>query len=249
MQALRCNGHEFLPKSLQLGKLLLRIDANALCRLAHQIAQHTLQKGQVLVEDRGGRQAQRCLFDARPGLAQVSDVVEQLFVAGVFGIGAQNEAASGRPHQSLHPLAQRIALLGRYFLRYTNVVVLRQKHQMAARNADLRRQAGSLGAHRVLDDLHHDGAALEHLLFNGHQRLARAGGCGLAFGVLLPDIGHMQKSRFVQANVDEGRLHARQHSGHFAQEHIAHQAALERALDMQLLHSTQFDHRDPRFLG
>jgi hypothetical protein len=134
-------------------------------------------------------------------------------------------------------------------LGHTDVVVLRQKHQVAARDADLRGQARALGAHGVLDDLHHDGAAFKYLLFNRHQRLARASGCSLAFGVLLPDIGHMQKSRFVQANVDEGRLHAGQNTGHFAQVHIAHQAALERALDMQLLHRAKFDHRDPRFLG
>ena len=67
--------------------------------------------------------------------------------------------------------------------------------------------------------------------------------------MLLPQVGHMQKGRFVQTDVDEGRLHARQYTGHFAQVHVADQAALKRALDMQLLHRAKFDHRDPRFLG
>ena len=73
---------------------------------------------------------------------------------------------------------------------------------MAACNADLCRQASAFGAHRVLDDLDHDGAALEHLLFNRHQGLART--CsGITVCMLLPHIGHMQEGGFVQANVNE----------------------------------------------
>ena len=120
---------------------------------------------------------------------------------------------------------------------------------MPACNADLGGQAGALGPHGVLDHLHHDGATFEHLFFNGHQRLARAGSGCLAFGVFLPNIGHMQKSCFVETNVDEGRLHAGQNTGHFAQVHIPHQTAFQRALDMQLLHRAKLDHRDPCFLG
>ena len=59
----------------------------------------------------------------------------------------------------------------------------------------------------------------------------------------------MQKSRFVEANVDEGRLHAGQNTGHFAQINIAHQTTFQRAFDMQLLHRAKFDHSDPCFLG
>ncbi len=67
--------------------------------------------------------------------------------------------------------------------------------------------------------------------------------------MFLPHIGHMQKGSLVQTDVDESRLHARQDPGHFAQVHIAHQTALQRAFDVQLLHGTKFDHRDPGFLG
>ena len=108
-----------------------------MCRLAHQITQNTLQQGQILVQDRRGGQAHRCLFDAGPSLAQVSDVVLQLFVAGVFGIGAQNKTTTSRAHQGLHPLTQGVALVCWDFLRHTDVIVLRQKDQMTARNADL----------------------------------------------------------------------------------------------------------------
>ena len=120
---------------------------------------------------------------------------------------------------------------------------------MAACNADLSGQAGTLGAHGVLDDLHHDGAPFKHLLFNRHQGLARPGRCSLAFSMLLPHVGDMQKSSLVQPDVDESRLHARQNPRDFAKVNVAHQAALECSFDVQLLHRTKFDHCDPGFLG
>jgi hypothetical protein len=47
----------------------------------------------------------------------------------------------------------------------------------------------------------------------------------------------MQEGGALQADVDEGGLHARQHARHLAQIDVAHQAALQRALDVQLLHA------------
>ena len=224
LQALGRLGHELAAKRLQLRVLLLRIDADALRDLPNQVAQDTLQQCQILMQQRRRRQAHGSVFDARPGLAQISDVVLQLLVAGVLGIRAQNEPTAGRPHQGLHAQAQGITLIGRDFLRHADVIVLRQKHQVPPGDADLGGQAGPLGAHRVLDDLHHDGPTFEDLLFNRHQRLT--GACrGIAIGMLLPNVGHMQERGLVQTDVDEGRLHARQHTGHLAQVNIAHQAS------------------------
>ena len=138
LQTLGRFGHELLTKGMELGKLFMRVDANALCGLPHQIAQDPLQERQVLVQQRARRQSQRSLFGAGPGLAQVIDVVAQLFVAGVFGVGAQNKTATGRSHQGLQPLAQRISLISRDFLRHTNVVILGQEHQVSPGDADLR---------------------------------------------------------------------------------------------------------------
>ena len=126
------------------------------------------------MQQRFGGQLERGVLDAGPGLAQVGDVIAQFLVAGVFGVGAQDEAAAGLAHQSLHPLAQALALLGRDFLRHADVVVLRQKHQVTAGDADLGGQPCALGADRVLNDLHHQRLPLEDLLFNRHQRLAAA---------------------------------------------------------------------------
>jgi hypothetical protein len=67
----------------------------------------------------------------------------------------------------------------------------------------------------------------------------------LAAGV---QVGHVQEGGALQADVDEGALHARQHAHHLAQVDVAHQAALERALDVQLLHRAVLDDGHARFL-
>jgi len=129
------------------------------------------------------------------------------------------------------------------------MVVLGQKHQQAPGNADLRGQTGTLGPYGVLDDLHHDGLAFEHLLFDGCQRLVLA--CkhrGFAAFLTLPDIGHMQEGSTLQADIDEGGLHAGQHARDLAQIDVADESPLQRALHVQLLHGTILDNRHPRFL-
>ncbi len=130
------------------------------------------------------------------------------------------------------------------------MVVLRQKHQQPPGDADLRGQARALGANGVLDDLHHERLALEHLLLDGHLRLALAREHGgFAALLALPHVGHVQKGRALQADVDEGGLHARQHARDLAQVDVAHQATLQGAFDVQLLHGAMLDHGHTGFLG
>ena len=61
-------------------------------------------------------------------------------------------------------------------------------------------------------------------------------------------VGNMQKSRPVQANVYERGLHARQHPSHLAQIDIADEPPLKCAFNLQLLHRTVFNHGNPRLL-
>ncbi|MPN00155.1 hypothetical protein SDC9_147349 [bioreactor metagenome] len=195
----------------------------------------------------------RRILDARPGLAQITDVIGQLGIAGFLAIGAQNEAAAPATvlgaDQLLQTGPQGVALVLGNFLGDADMVVLRQKHQQTPRNADLCRQARTLGTYGVLDDLHHDGLPLEHLLFDGCHRLVLAREHrGFAVFLTLPDIGHMQKGRTLQADIDEGGLHAGQHARDLAQIDVADEPPLQRALHVQLLHGTILDNRHPRFL-
>ena len=78
----------------------------------------------------------------------------------------------------------------------------------------------------------------------------RSIGRWLAVAVLamLPDVGDVQERRALEADVDEGRLHAGQHARDPAEVDVADQPARARALDVQLLHHALLEHRDARFL-
>jgi len=73
----------------------------------------------------------------------------------------------------VNPRTKFIALLHRDLLRHPHMVILRQKHQQTPGNADLGRQAGPFGTNRVLDHLHHQRLALEHLFLDWDLRLSR----------------------------------------------------------------------------
>jgi putative protease len=63
-----------------------------------------------------------------------------------------------------------------------------------------------------------------------------------------PDVGHVQEGGALQADLDEGRLHAGQHAHHAAEIDVADDAAAVGALDVQFLHHALLQQRDARFL-
>ena len=137
------------------------------------------------------------------------------------------------------------------------MVVLWQKNQQTARNADLRRQPRALGSNRVFQNLNHHSLPFKQLLFNRVKRCQdwrRRSGCERRTGFSMPavdtahQISDMQKGGPVQTDVDESRLHARQHPRHLAQVDIANQATLQRALNLQFLHRPLLNHGNPGFL-
>ncbi|PKO52797.1 MAG: hypothetical protein CVU28_09955, partial [Betaproteobacteria bacterium HGW-Betaproteobacteria-21] len=71
---------------------------------------------------------------------------------------------------------------------------------------------------------------------------------GLAVLAVAPDIGHMEKGGTLETDLDEGRLHTGQHAHDLAQIHVADDAATGGPFDVQLLHDTLFNDRDPRLL-
>jgi hypothetical protein len=163
----------------QLVELHARIDADALRVVARQVTQHPLDEAQVLVQQLARRGLEAALADQAPGLAQVRDVVAQFVVGGILGIGAQDEPAAvvrgrfvgGFAGQQVHARAQLFAQLVRAdLLRDADVVVLRQEHQQASGDADLRGQARTLRADGVLDDLHGERLPFEDEAFDGGWR-------------------------------------------------------------------------------
>ena len=182
-----------------------------------------------------------------PQLAQVGDVGREFLVGGVLGLGAHDVAAflfGG--HQALDAVAQLVALgLGFDALRDADVRVVRQVDQHAAGHADLRGQAGALGADRILDDLHHQGLAFEQQFLDGRGGVAAVG----AFLAAFADVGDVQEGGAAQADVDEGALHARQHARDAAEVDVADVALLRGALDVEFLDGSLLDDGDPGFVG
>lgn len=103
-------------------------------------------------------------------------------------------------------------------------------------NANLRGEPRSLRTQRFFGDLHHQALAFEELFFDGEVcRASTWGSARFHRGAGVPNICHVQESRTVEADVDEGRLDSRQHPHHLAEVHIADDPALHRAFDMQFL--------------
>jgi hypothetical protein len=117
---------------------------------------------------------------------------------------------------------------------------LRQEDQQPPGDADLGGQARALGADGILDDLRQNRLAFEQNLLD---RLGR-----IAVVAVFPNVGDMQKGRTLQANVDEGGLHSRQHPLDLAQIDVADQPALTGPLDVQFLHHAELHHGGARFL-
>ncbi len=65
----------------------------------------------------------------------------------------------------------------------------------------------------------------------------------------LPDVGDVKERGAVQPDLDEGRLHAREHPRHLPGVDVADQAAARRALDVQLLGDARLHDGDAGFLG
>ena len=166
----------------------------------------------------------------------------QFGLDGCFGNGADDKAAGlvGRQHLAQHVAQVLPPGLVLDPLRDADVRVLRQVDQQAPRDRDLCRQPRALGADRILDHLHHQRLALgEDSLYRFRLRAILA---------LLPDVGHVQERGALQADLDERRLHSRQHARHLADIDISDHAARLGALDVQLLDDAARDHGDTRLL-
>ncbi len=140
-------------------------------------------------------------------------------------------------------LAQAFALgLVLDALRDADVRILRQVDEQPAGEADLRGEPCALGADRVLDDLHQQRLALVQ------DALDRLAVVTVAVLAVLPDVGDVQKRGALQADLDEGRLHAGQHARNAADIDVADQPARGGALDVQLLHDALLEHGHAGFL-
>ena len=115
---------------------------------------------------------------------------------------------------------------------------MRQKHQHPSGNADLCGQPGALAADGVLDHLHQQRLPRIEQFFDG------AGGAPF-LDPALPQVGHVQEGRTFQSDVDERRLHARQHPVDDAGVDVAHLATAGLTVDVEFLQHPLLDQGNP----
>ena len=144
--------------------------------------------------------------------------------------------ALGRQH--LHALQQPVALgLVSDALCNSDVGVMRQIDQHPPGNADLRGEPGALAADGILDDLHQQRLPWVQELLDG-------GGL-VPIHPALPQVRHMQEGRAFQPDVDEGRLHARQHAIDDAGVDVAHLAPTGLPVKVEFLQNPLLDECHP----
>src|SRR6185436_6030364 len=156
--------------------------------------------------------------------------------------GADDEAARFVRRDEMVELLPEQRALGLVLdaLRDADMGLLRQVHQQPAGNAYLCGKSGALGADRILDDLH------EQLLAVVQDALDWLGLVMIV--AVAPDVGDVQEGCAIQSDLDEGRLHSRQHAAYLAQINVADQAAAAAALDVQFLNHALLHYCDARLL-
>ena len=196
------------------------------------------------------------LADLGPDLVEGLEVADDVFLGPAGGGGADDDAAGEavRLAELADDAAQAAALLARLDLaRDADVIDRRHEHQEPARHRHVRGQARALGAERLLDDLDEDLLAFLQQLFDLRLRpVLRSRSRGRCRRAPLPapplrrrrrplelvellervdDVGDVEEAVALEAEVDEGGLHAGQDFRDPALVDVADDAALPFALD------------------
>ena len=182
------------------------------------------------------------LLDVFPHFGQVVDVGLELFVGGVFGVGADDVAVACLFWQELvETLAQVVSFrIVLDTLGYADMFFLRKVDEKTPCQRDLCGKARPFGVDRVFDDLHQNRLPFKQHMFDA------LGFVGVA--ALFEDIDDVQKRRAFQTDVDERALHAGQYAAHHAQIDIADQAVSAVTLDVQFADIVFLQHRHACFL-
>ncbi len=175
-------------------------------------------------------------LDVGPLRLQPVDVADQFFLAGPLGRGADDDAgglADQLGQDVLEPLALDIGQLA----GDPGQVAAGRVDDVAAGNRHVVGQPGALGSDRILRNLDQDGLArLQDLL-----DLAV-----LTFGAegVPVDLAGVEHGVPAAADVDEGRLHGRQHVLHPAEVDVADQRRGGVPVHVVLDQDVVLDHRD-----
>jgi hypothetical protein len=164
---------------------------------------------------------------------QIGDLADEVLLLGALRGGADDHAAIADVDR-LDQLAQPLALLVRQPLRDADAAALGHVDEIAPGDRELHREPRALRLQRVLDDLDDDLLTGLDQLVDAAAAAAPPLGDGLASGQ--HDLVDVQEAVSLQADVDEGSLHAGQDVVDLALVDIADDRAAAAALDVELRH-------------
>src|SRR4051812_24319814 len=217
--------------------LLGVVDADRLEVLGQQIAQQPGDDALLLEQHRRRARRLVALAHLGPDLVERIEVAEDVFLRPAAGRGADDHAAGEavRLAELADDAAQPRPLLARFDLaRHANVIDGGHEHQKPPGHGDVRGQARALGAERLLDHLDDDllafleqfldllgGPILAVALRAALVSAAAAVAVGAArrlvvlvagefveFGEGVDDVGDVEETVALEAEIDERGLHA-----------------------------------------
>ena len=158
-----------------------------------------------------------------------ADVLQALDVA-VFGDGPDDYAEALRPYLLRDGAQARALFVAGYALRDAGLVSAGNQHHVAPRKRYARRYARALALARVLDDLH------EHIHARAH--------------LFALDVVEVEEAVAPVAEVEERRVHTRQHAVDARLVYLARALVLEHTLYEEVAELSPFvRYRNPRLLG
>ncbi len=253
--------HEAGQEALHLLVDFVVVDDDSLGPGVGEVADHPQGQRELGVERAGCPDLLLADLDLVPYRCQVTDVGLEIGLAGPLAGGADDEAEVPGP-DPVHDLAQAPAFaIPVDPPRDAHARGPGREHQVPAGDRDVRGNARALAADRILGHLDDDLLPLcEQRVDPGRLAAvavataapvataaaaapvtAAAARPGLFLGVdlgarggLVEVVAHVEEGGLLEADVHEGRLHARQHTAHAAQRHHARHAAVALAFDVKL---------------
>ena len=195
--------------------------------LVENVAHHAHRELRLAAQEHRSVLGRRTLLvDLLPLASESSDVVTNLRLGCTLGGGAHDDSGTGGD-DGLEDLLQARALLVGQLSRDAHHGATRNEHEVAAREGDLRRQACSLVADRILRHLNQDGVTR----LEGGLNAA-----GLAFhpdGIPV-DLSGIQDGVAAATHIDECRLHGRKNVLDAAQVDVTDHGGLGTTSDVVL---------------
>ena len=190
----------------------------------------------LLVDERRCRCVLGLRLDGLPEPLEEHEIALDVLGGRALGGGAHDDPAALRV-EPLHDLLQARALGVLEPPRDARALAVRHVDEEAAGQRDLGREARALRLHRILDGLHHDRlAALDQIL--------DLAGALAPLELRADDLVDVEEAVLLEADLDERRLHPRQHVVDDAEVDVPCDRATLRALEVDLGDAIVLEDRD-----